>query len=210
MHRSLRSLNRWWGMAACGFAGGDPCCCQGGGGSSGQRGSSGSSRRVVGSYFGSGGDQGCVYCTGFKGPYEWRVDIDGVTNNICRHCDNWNATYYLTPSPNNRCFAVTDNTACCCWTSPNGGDACEENIPPNLAGEFAICTLQVCATYDGFPAGIRVRMFHARTGGFLLFQKLLATPINCRAIAGMDIPGLTTVPSYCTPSLATCQITALP
>ncbi len=211
MHRSLRRLSHWWGIAAGRFAGGYPCCCRGGGSSGSSGSSSGSSRRIVGTYDGSGGDQGCPYCTGFRGPYEWRVDIDGVTNAICQNCDNWNATYYLTPNSNIFCFPVNENTKCCCWTAPNGGDACSENISPNrIAGEFAKCTLQVCAAYDGFPAGIRVRMFHARTGGFFVFQKPLATPVDCLSISGMDVPVLAASPALCTTTSATCRITALP
>lgn len=202
--RSLNRLGRWFSIASPRFAGGYPCCCAGAGSSSS------SSRRIVGSYSGSSGDQGCIYCTGLKGPYEWRVDIDGVTNAACQSCDNWNATYFLTPNSNNRCFPVTENTSCCCWTAPNGGDACEENIHPNIAGEFAQCTLQVCAAYDGFPAGIRVRVFRARTGGFFVFQKTLSIPIDCRNISDMDVPVLPSLPSLCTTSAATCRITALP
>ncbi|MBL9124456.1 MAG: hypothetical protein JNG90_12545 [Planctomycetaceae bacterium] len=165
---------------------------------------------MVGTYSGSSGELGCLYCAGLKGPYEWRVEINGVTNALCQNCDNWNATYYLTPAPNIQCFAVTDNTSCCCWRAPNGGDACTENIPPNLAGEFAQCTLQVCAAYDAFPAGIRVRMYHARTGGFFVFQKILATPIDCRGISDLDVPVLASLPAQCTTTAATCRITALP
>ena len=208
MNRSLRRFSRWWGIAAPRFAGGYPCCCHGSGGSSGS--GSTSSRRIVGTYSGSSGDQGCIYCTGFRGPYEWRVEIDGVANYFCQHCDNWNATYYLTPNSNNQCFPVTEATSCCCWTAPNGGDACLDNIPPYFAGEFAVCTLQVCAAYTGFAAGIRVRMFHARTGGFFVFEKRLTTPIDCRGISNLDVPALATLPSYCEPAAATCRITALP
>lgn len=202
----LRHYRRWLSVADRRFAGGYPCCCGGSGGSSGST----SSRRVVGTPLGSSGNQGCIYCTGFQGPHEWRVDIDGVVNAACKSCDNWNATYYLTPNSNNRCFLVTENTSCCCWTAPNGGDACVENIFPNLAGEFAQCTLQVCAAYDSFVAGIRVRMFHARTGGFFLFEKPLATPIDCRAISNLDVPVLATLPAQCTTTAATCRLTAMP
>jgi hypothetical protein len=157
-----------------------------------------------------GGDQGCPYCTGFTGPYYWMVVIAGVTNNICTNCNNWNGVYILTPNSNNFCFVVNENTRCCCWTAPNGGDACSENIPPNrIEGEYAQCTLQVCATYDGFPAGIRVRMYHARTGGLFVFQEPIATPIDCLGVSNLDIPVLVSAPALCTTSSATCTATAL-
>lgn len=203
----LRPWQRLVAVPSPRFAGGYPCCCGGGGGSSG---GSTSSRRIVGSDLGSSGEHGCIYCSGLKGPYEWRVDIDGITNAACGSCDQWNATYYLTPAPNNQCFVVTESTSCCCWTSPLGGDACLENIPPNFAGEFARCTLQVCAAYAGFPAGIRVRIYRALTGGFFVFQKPLATPIDCRNISNLDIPLIPSAPAQCTTSSATCRISALP
>lgn len=204
-HRALWSLGRLLSVSSPRFAGGYPCCCGGGGSSS-----SGSSRRVVGAYSGSSGEHGCNYCSGFRGPYEWRVDIDGITNAACQSCDNWNATYYLTPSTNSACFPVTENTSCCCWTAPDGGDACAENQYPYLAGEYAQCTLQVCAAYDNFVAGIRVRMYHARTGGFFVFEKELATPIDCLGIADLDLPLIELPPSFCTITSATCRISALP
>jgi hypothetical protein len=85
-----------------------------------------------------------------------------------------------------------------------------ENIFPNFSGEYAQCTLQVCAAYDSFPAGIRVRMFHARTGGFFVFQRVLSSPIDCRNISDMDVPVIPALPNKCTTTAATCRITALP
>lgn len=154
-------------------------------------------------------NHGCLYCTGFLGPEYWRADIAGIKNGACGTCDRWNGTYYLSFSSNINCFPVTENTSCCCWTAPDGADACADNVFPNFAGEYAKLTLQVCAAYDSFAAGIRVRMFHARTGGFFVFEKQLPSPISCRSISGLNIPLVPPSPTFCNVSNATCHLWAI-
>lgn len=155
------------------------------------------------------GEHGCIYCTDSTGPYAWLVEIDGIANYACQSCANWNGAYILTPDSNDNCWPVTENTACCCWTAPDGGDACEENEYPYYAGEYAQVTLQVCDAYDLFDAGIRVRMFHALTGGYLVWEHNEETPIDCLGVSGLNVPFGEIPPSLCDADSSTCTLTAL-
>lgn len=164
----------------------------------------------------SGGEQGCLYCTGLRGPYYWLVELAEIVNvsgGTCVHCGLMNLAYVLKPDANIQCFEVIENTACCCWTAPiNAFNVCAGSSHPDPATLNGRVTLQVCNSYPGGPShmpGIAVRAYRQPLGGFSVYAHSQSIQIDCKDKSGLSIARLFGSTWSCDDSSATATVTAL-